>query len=315
MPNIKLKSFKTQSFIIAMKISGLLAFSMLPTKAMAFSCPTYTIYASVPSEVTLNPSVGVGGVLASFYVSWSQFNYSCAGIFKEVRGVGAGSPSGNLYSTGISGISYRIHDGNGGYFPFYAKIFTAIGGVAAGSTTVDLIKSSTTISSGTWGSSGRLLSQTIYTNLFSTLTYNLVFNQSINLKIPTCTITQANIPVSLNEAETRQLAKRGNTANEKSFLIPINCPVARSLSLEFSGTMADSYNGVFKNQRSESPNASTLGMQILRGGTPVKLGTKYNIGVIHGSANIGMSARYYAIADNVAAGPVSSVAYATIIYN
>ena len=318
MINIITKPLKNNKIRRTINLIGLFTLALLPVKVMA-GCPDKSIYATAPSEVILDPSVGVGGVMATMNVYWPDTPY-CTGIFKEAINEGTGTPNGNLYQSPFGGVAYRIYVTSwgyplNGYWPNYQKGISFGSGLRGGNPAViEIVKTQDFFGAGEWRSSA-IFGRATLRNLFGSVTYVLRFSNPVVLKVPTCTITNSNISFSLNEAETKDLTKAGDVSKEKSFLIPINCPVARNLSLQFSGDMADSTRGVYRNQNSSSANRSTLGIQVLFGSTGVQPGVNYNIGVINGFRNIGMSARYYALADNVAGGSINSTAYATIIYN
>lgn len=311
---------------------GVLALGVLSYSAQSAACTTPPVNLTVTSSVTslqINPDVAVGQVAGQYSLSWPAFNDICEPgrgmrVYEEYityhpYGVGA-----TLFPTNISGLSYRMKVNQGRFSTTpntNSSTYNYSSGFAtapAGTATVELVKT------GTIANGGQLYPVEYTATLFSANNYGYVVGGwkvsnpvSINITLPlkACTVTQSAITVNLETAETAKLATAGSTTKDKSFSIPINCPGTRSISLQFSGTMADNSKGVLKNLKSGSNNASSLGIQLLRSGTPVQTGTKYNLGNVTGNYSVPMTARYYALANDVPTGDIQSISYATITYN
>ncbi|WP_146005472.1 fimbrial protein [Erwinia sp. B116] len=311
---------------------GVVVLGVLSYSAQSAACSTPPVNLTVTSSVTslqINPDVAVGQVAGQYSLSWPAFSNICEpargmSVYEEYityqpYGIGA-----TLFPTNIGGLSYRmkVNQGKFSATPNYkSSTYNYAGGVGtapAGTATVELVKT------GTIANGGQLYPVNYTMFLYSANNYGYVVGgwriispTSINITLPlkACTVTQSAITVNLDTAETAKLATAGSTTKDKSFSIPINCPSTRNLSLQFSGTMADNSKGVLKNLKSGSSNASSLGIQLLRNGTPVQTGTKYNIGNVTGNYSVPMTARYYALANNVPTGDIQSISYATITYN
>ncbi|WP_261160387.1 fimbrial protein [Serratia fonticola] len=304
-------------------IAGVVNMS-LATSAQA--CTPFRQSLAAPASINLNPSLPVGSMVATATLTWSTFLSSsdCGIVFNGRTDIfnltGYGSPSGNLYATDIPGLAYRGKITAGWPANFIGKYWpqslsSGVGtnsGVSGGTVVVEFVKTGP-IQPGTFGPQV-ILSAAIA----GTPWFELYLSSPIIVKptVPACTVTQSAISVTLDDANTSQLAAMGNTSKDKTFYIPLNCTSASNISLAFSGDISNTTNAVFRNL-SGGVNAARVGVQILNSNTavPTTPGTYLNLGSINGSISVPMTARYYALANNVDVGNVSAIAYATIIYN
>lgn len=327
----------TSPWVVA--LGGVLLLS--PAAGIAAVCtgaePYARVYANVPSPITVRPDISIGQVIGSTVSTFpgGRTGYGCAvgplstGGIGSVIVMGAGTPNGTLYPTGIPGLSYRAKFtavwGVSSIFnvawpvtgTFRDTTFSSEGGYNGGSITIELVKTGPIPGSITWDP-GVLGTIQVVTN---GKTYNfLEFYHSDPVVVvpenPSCTVTQSAISVNLEDANTSQLVMAGDTSKDKTFSIPLTCTSDVNIALGFSGDIADNTNAVFRNL-SGSANASSVGVQILNGGTPVPTtaGNYLNLGVVNGSMSVPLIARYYALANNADAGTVNAIAYASIVYN
>lgn len=291
----------------------------------AMACVPYSQTITPPASISLNPGLPVGTVVATATLSWPTFNTGSGGCpVPYATGshfglTGMGTPNGNLYPTGIDGLSYRGKI-NGGwpsnFFVYWPASVTQPGpygsGVGGGSVLIEFVKTGP-LTSGTFNPQVLM-----HATLDSVPWFDIYMGSPMVIKptVPACTVTQSAITVNLDDGNTSQLATAGNTSKDKTFSIPLNCTSASNISLTFSGDIVDSSNAVFRNL-SGSANAASVGIQILSGSTPVPTtaGTYLNLGAINGSTTVPLIARYYALANNPDVGTVSAIAYATIVYN
>ncbi|WP_447878201.1 fimbrial protein [Serratia fonticola] len=316
-----LKKKKALGLFMTAVMAGVVNMSVVTS---AEACTPFRQTLNAPAQINLNPALAIGSVVATANLTWVAFssNGDCPVAYNTPSGVfrltGEGVPNGNLYPTTIPGIAYRgsITDGWApalqGVWPRTITMQVANRGVAGGTAKIDFIKTGP-IEPGEFGA-------------------QIVMNASINNvpwfelylageiiivpTVPACTVTQSAISVPLEDTNTSQLAALGNTSKDKTFYIPLSCTTATNISLAFSGDIADDTNAVFRNL-SGSANAASVGVQILKDGTPVPTtpGNFLNLGLSNGSFTVPMTARYYALTDNVDVGAVSAIAYATIVYN
>lgn len=296
--------------------------TLLSSKVYA-GCPIVA-HVTGPATLSVNPSLPVGTVLATITLSWGSTPSTCT--LNTPTGTaqyefkGEGVPDGHLYPTSILGISYdgRLpgwsYQGLDGYWPV-SKPYSYFGGstISAGNTIIEFVKTGQVTLGQPFGP-GLIMEGTI--NGLSW--FNIYLDNSITIipTVPACTITQSVIPVTLATASSNDLKTTGNTAESTAFNIPIKCDTEADIGLSFSGTVADSANGVFKS--SDAETADKVGIQLLdKNSTPVPTDADHSVpvGKINGPYNYPMTARYYTLAPGVTAGKVSSVVNATIIYN
>lgn len=296
-------------------------------------CPVngaYTrVYANVPSPISVSPEVSVGQVIGSMTTAFpaGQVGCSISGPGGQVVAKGSGIANGKLYPTSIPGVSYRAKNTQGWnvsgmynvYWPATGNFSGnfATGNYEGGTITIELVKTGPVPGTATWQPGVLGTIQIVVGGV--TFNFLEIYNSNpatIIPTVPSCTITQSAITVNLNDANTSQLTAAGNSSQDKSFNIPLACTAPVNISMGFSGDVANNANAVFSNL-SGSANASTVGVQILSGSTPVPTtaGSYLNLGVVNGSTSVPLIARYYALVNNPDAGDVSAIAYATLVYN
>lgn len=293
-------------------------FLLAPLPCLA-ECPG-TATVTPPSQVNMDPTLPVGSTLFSVQFSAPTTTALCPiGLGHSTAGYyGVGTPNGNLYPTGIPGMAYRVTVvGSGattGVAPFWWGIFTTTNYSAW---TLDypvrfeLVKTGP-IMSGTFPAQDFLLGKT--ENNY--IVWKLSTTRAIDIEpvTPACTASPV-VTVNLDPAIKGSLATQGDTAGEKGFNINVTCLAPTSIALAFSGTVIDPVNAVFAN--TDATTGSSVGIQILKGSDPVPLGSGnfVQLGMVNGSISPGFSAKYYALNNAVVEGNVSSVVYATIVYN
>jgi type 1 fimbria pilin len=317
-----LKKKKVFGLFMTAVMAGVVNMSVVTS---AEACTPYRQYLSAPTQINLNPTLAIGSVVATVNMTWPiiMSGGDCPVAYNTPSGVfallGEGVPNGRLYPTSIPGIAYRgrISDGWAPRLENTWPLITtmAVGGpqgVAGGTATLEFIKTGP-IEPGTFDPQ-----RVMHASINDVPWFELYLGNPIPVvpTVPACTVTQSAITVNLEDTDTSQLAGMGNTSKDKAFNIPLACSAATNIALAFSGDIADDTNAVFRNL-SGSANAASVGVQILKDNTPVPTtpGNFLNLGSINGSVNVPMTARYYALTDNVEVGAVNSIAYATIVYN
>lgn len=296
---------------------------LLPSVSMALPC-SYSFHVSSTSSLNVDPSVSIGSVVGSAIGAFPVLPYDGCGGAGAGQIIGVGTPNGNVYPTTIPGVGYRAiilsnwtAPLSAGYWPTgmtasYPAWFGT--GFPAGSLKIEFIKTGIIPAQG--GTFGPTPIGYLMVNGQVGATFNLDTPMIINPVTNACTITQSAIPVNLDDVTTGQLTMPGNTAKDKPLTIPLSCSMPVNISLSFNGAMSDSTNGVFQN--TNSANANSVGIQLLdSNNNPVKTGSGQYIplGTVSGNLNYSMTARYYALTSNVAAGAVNAIAYASIVYN
>lgn len=319
-----LKKKKALGLLMMVVMAGVVNMSLI-TSAQA--CTPFRQSLAAPASINLNPALPTGSVVATTTLTWPTFLSAsdCGVVFNGRTDIfnltGYGSPSGNLYATDIPGLSYRgkITAGwpsnfLGRYWP--QSVSSGVGtnsGVSGGSVMVEFVKTGP-IEPGVFGPQVIMSAAIAGTPWFELYLAGPII---IKPTVPACTVTQSAITVNLEDTNTSQLAAVGNTSKDKAFDIPLSCSSASNIALAFNGDIVDNANAVFRNLNGSSANAASVGIQILKDNIPVPTtsGNFLNLGTINGSITVPMTARYYALSNNVDVGTVSSIAYATIIYN
>lgn len=314
-------------------ISILLAFS---SNVYAAGCKTsmnYTkVVSNIPSQIKINPSVPVGAVMASGIFNTGEGNLpdGCT-MYGPTKGdlTGVGTPNGNVYPTNLPYVGYKLMAVDGDYVSgdFYNRYWPITVNTSQPylviNTAVGFRFKIEFIKLGTVTADTPLILPVLghyrVTNRYGTFNYMEFTNKTSFQLIPestTCTVLQSAISVTLNDVNQKDLNVIGKTAKDTNFQIPVNCKAATNISLSFSGDVVDPVNGVFRNTNAE--NTANVGVQILDNvGNPVPTATgSYKvIGTVNGTLNYPMTARYYALTNNVSAGNVNAIANVTILYN
>ena len=286
------------------------------------ACPV--IYnATPPADLNIDPSLPVGSVLATMQLSWPlqygcQVNGSGAGF--HIGQYGNGVPNGNLYPTGLAGVSYRGKiEGwyNSAYWPtVYDTSAVQMTAMGSGTATIEFVKTGP-VEAGILPPMDYLRVQA--TDVSGTPDATMLIIRTgvpipVDPVINSCSATPV-VPVSLNTVLNDDLATVGATAGDKTFNINVTCTGPANISLMFTGDVVDSNNAVFRN--SDAITGSTIGIQILNNNSavPIGAGRYMNLNVVNGTVSPTFTARYYAFAQPVIAGNVNAIAYATIVYN
>lgn len=312
-------------YLLITRLFAIVVFVFISSNVNA-GCPIVAHVAG-PGTLSVNPSTPNGSVVGNITISWATTPpSSCAVVGNPTAKytfTGLGTPNGNLYPTGIDGLSYRgrlpgwDYAGLSGWWPTTAPWpvdTTDSSRVSAGSAFIEFVKTGPISSAGGNFGPTTIMNGTIDDGAW----LNIFMDNAIIIKptAPACTVTQSAITVTLEDASVGDLNTVGSTAKEKDFTLPLKCDRQANISISFSGTVADQANGVFKNTVAETTD--TVGIQLLdKNSNPVLAGAGHElpVGKLTGTLNYAMKARYYALAPDSPGGDVSSVIYATIIYN
>ena len=306
------------------------AFASPMEKALAVinactEAPNNILMLQAPDALNVDPSVALGQVIGSTSVTWNTTPVSCSitGI-GNVRGVG--TPNGNIYPTTIPGVGYRAKVTSvwasqlQGYWPTstISGTYGSAGNFGGGTILLEFIKTGVIPASGGVFSPGKIGSLYVQGSPLSAdyITYNLGGGIIINPVTDACTVTSSAIDVPLEDIHQTALRNQGAIGKSAGFSIPISCKSPVNISISFSGDMANSGLGVFKN--TNAANANNVGIQLLdKNNNPVSTvaGQSVNVGLVNGTVSYPMRAQYYALTDNVPEGAVNAIAYASIVYN
>lgn len=281
-----------------------------------------TVTMTVPSTITLDPSVPVGTVLATSTLATpnpSNSSVNCSfgtttiGVVNQVGGQAGNSTT---FATGVSGVGYRImHPDSSYYLPAYGSdsIDSGTYTLSVGST-LQLVKTGP-ITSGATLNSG-LLGYWQYAGFSSNVrAEDFVLGNSVTFVAPTCSVSTPSIAVTLPTVSNTSLSTVGATAGTTAFTIGLDCPSAsagRTINIQFDTNKSyGGDNGVI----TPTGSSKNVGVQIADSnfigvifGTPALAGNALN-----GPTNFTYYARYYATGA-VTGGSVKATASFTITY-
>lgn len=287
-------------------------------KSANASCPLIQSV-SVPSSIDINPTLPVGSVLSTTTLSWPMLSTTCGytGYNIQLSVTGNGVPNGNLYPTGIPGLSYRGHV-NGwtapnatNYWPTYWSQDISGDLWGAGTLNFELVKTGP-ILPGTFPPKVVMIGSIEGKPAFEIKTASSII---VKPTVPSCTPTASVVNVALPTVTQESLVKIADVTGETSFSIDLNCDAPTNISLSFGGNVTNSSKAIYKN--TNVTTGDSIGIQILRGSNPVPIGAgkNINLGTINGRASYEFSARYYALKAGVIPGKVSAISQVSIVYN
>lgn len=133
-----------------------------------------------------------------------------------------------------------------------------------------------------------------------------------------CTITTSTVNIPLGNIPISSFTSVGTTLGSRNFNVGLNCTTGTKIFSSLSATQnADTSDQsiIALTGAGTAGVASGIGVQILRSGTPMNIGTEISIGTAtNGAQNIGFSARYYQTLPNVLAGNANTTATLNMTY-
>ncbi|MGY2910505.1 fimbrial protein [Ewingella americana] len=130
-----------------------------------------------------------------------------------------------------------------------------------------------------------------------------------------CSVNTTVINVNLDDADASDFKGVGSTAKPKDFNIGLNCDAGTNVKLTLEGNGAGP-DGVLS--INTGPNqASGIGIQVLKGTTPVVLGKQLGLGTAGktGDIELPLVAQYYQTEAPIVAGLTNATATFTMAYN
>lgn len=284
-------------------------------------------------SITLKPNVQVGQNYESkrFVIENKPNSAANCGFLGSGKGIGeilVGNPTKfkNVYSTNVPGIGVRLYRDSGPIQTFYPHRSNVNNGstLSPGHFVVDIVKTEETTGTGPLSSG---LYSTYYLDgdgrsrprLTSTLDAN-----GIVLVNPTCSIDQTtnNQNIKMGTIRASQLARVGDTTNEREFSLRLNCNGGNikvqkvKLGFEYKEDLKQGAQAVIAN-RTGAGDAKGIGIQLLKSedDTLVRNGSSVEVGSTVLNSNtrpeIRLKARYYKTEAEIVPGDV----YATATFN
>ncbi|RJT27979.1 fimbrial protein [Buttiauxella izardii] len=306
-------------------LAGLFVSTLAVTQNAYAVCPAVSL-APPPAAINVDAKVAIGAVVGTTTVTFPDATYGCSPQVGQAMYIwkGYGTPNGNIYPTHAPGLGYRLKFGPGiwpdymgtDYFPLakYRPDQGAQTGMHGGTLIIEFIKLGPVGNDPIPAQTLAVYGVGLDLNDFDKYVHIDLAGDIPVIEQHFCTADSV-VNVPLDDVYTNELSLSNPGAKPKDFQIKINCPTQNNISLLFTGDMQDAANAVFKN--TDPATASSVGVQILRNGSPVPNGNgnNINLGNVTGNLTTLFTARYYALATPVAEGAVTSVAYATIMYN
>jgi type 1 fimbria pilin len=270
-------------------IGSIMMLGAIPSIAKAATCTPFTALVTGPSVINIDPTLPVGTSLWSASVPVGASSASaCIGgqAVLTYTGVGPRENTYFTYSTGVAGVGVRmkyltgvVAECTNVWFACSTNLRNwTVGTVAQHTVFVEFIKTGPITVS---GSTSGLFSTW---NASQSPSYNGVWGQYVwanpvnfNVAVPTCTVTTPNITVPMGSIPVSDFsAGVGTITASKAFNIALNC----------SGGVTNSYTNVYITLTdatnpanvtntlplNPSSTAGGVGIQVLKGGTPVMFG-------------------------------------------
>lgn len=139
----------------------------------------------------------------------------------------------------------------------------------------------------------------------------------IPIRAVACSVTHTSVLVRMGDFIPKsRFTGPGSTNTEVPFTIDLNCDRDAQIHIQLDGAAAGGAPGVLR-LNALADAASGLGVQIVREGVPVTLGSPMAVGrsVMDGPYAIGFVARYYQVDSVVESGVANATATFTMTYN
>lgn len=286
----------------------------------------------VMGRVVVNPDLPVGAVIAQ--QTWpmsagSGVNYTCTGrnTFKaDIVAVGVKDLGNKIYSTNVPGIGMRFSRGGDKVNIIYPGTYTPAGSgwrpinysLEGSRFTLEIIKTAALTGSGTL-SAGKYTSYDWEYGQNTVLETYLSAN-AITVVSPSCAVLSGkNMNVDVGSIRRNALKGVGSTAGGRDFTIQLQCSGGlnesgyANIQTSFSGTLATGTSanmGTLLNEKTGSNMAKGVGIQVLKGGSPLEFNKKYNVGRLNNQEirfiDIPLRARFYQYASTISTGEVES---------
>ncbi|WP_454724658.1 MULTISPECIES: fimbrial protein [Cupriavidus] len=280
-----------------------------------------------------NPLVPDGTVLYSASVTFNSENvmtnygWQCSPGNMNVGGLGSAGPYQTL-STPLNGIGLRVKytSGASGWWPL--TIFTGAPSVQLSATqklTLELVKVGPITAGGTLN--GEIASQWYWSGQLKTFEY-YIDNAPIKPLVPTCSLRNSLIPVSLNKVDMSRFKGIGSVSDDQPFNVGLSCAGGNAGTVtNVHATLTDATNPANRSDTlTLSPGSTALGVgiQVRKDGTTLRYGAdssaannpnQWSAGsAANGPLDIALTARYVQTEAAVTPGSANGRATITMSY-
>ncbi|MRT03438.1 fimbrial protein [Ewingella americana] len=150
---------------------------------------------------------------------------------------------------------------------------------------------------------------------YPNLVMTIILSGSNTITPVACSVNNTVINVSLDDAVVVDFNGIGSTAKPKDFNIGLNCDAGTKVKLTLDGNAAGPAGVLALN--AGTTQAEGIGIQLLKGTTPVALGSPLDFGTADtaGNMQLPLIARYYQTEAPIISGTANTTATFTLAYN
>lgn len=151
-------------------------------------------------------------------------------------------------------------------------------------------------------------------NAYPSLNISTSLTQEVDIEMPTC--APADTTVRMDDVSLSALDVMGKTSSAKAFTVRMDCSgVGRNMTLSLFDANNKSNIGTELTPSAES-DAQGIRFQILRGGSPVRMGSSWSGGgTTYGNQDVELAARYYRAAIGARPGLLGAKVTLQVDYN
>ncbi|WP_261151709.1 fimbrial protein [Serratia quinivorans] len=303
-------------------------FSMMAASSFA-ACDLKELKTGIVSfgNIVVQRDAPVGSILAEVRFAWGGSSANCGGSFTRFRSLsyqgGILSSLPKTYKTNLSGVgvttaAYTL-------FSNPPEIYSSAGGGVAGThhdVVVQLIKTGDI-------TAGTLATGEIVTEKFSPIVESSPGPTAITAEIVTmgagniinkvaCSLNSTSINVPLGDVAATKFTGIATTAGDKSFDLGLSCDKDARINVSLAGTQntdTSETSVLALTSAGQTGTASGVGVQLLYGGTPLKINNNILLKTsAGGQETLPFTARYYQTLADISAGLANSSATLNITY-
>jgi type 1 fimbria pilin len=319
-----------RALLAGLRICTALALAVLALQAAAGTV-VFPAYGQPVLNVPANISIGRDTAVATNL--WNQMknaglaisDVACT-IQKDVTVNGALVPGySNVYQTGVQGIGVRFYITSGYNGQLVAvpvsQTFSRQNGTVEHDVRADFVVTGP-VSSGVTQDLPTMQVRFSGT-CFTTVDATQQLTGSTSVTSNTCSVTTPALDFQLPRAYARNLANLGDTTGDTVLQLGLNCPAGIKVGITITDAVIPANRSTALSLSSNS-SASGVGMQILRGGTPIAFGpdsaaantvNQWSAGISAGGAlQVPLTARYVRTSGALMPGSVNGKATFTMSY-
>ncbi|NTX82074.1 type 1 fimbrial protein [Serratia proteamaculans] len=315
----KKKAYCLQALGILLSIVATSSFAVCDLKELKTGTVSF-------GNIVAQRDTPVGSVLAEIHFAWSTPSVSCGGSFTRFRTFsyqgGVLSSLRHTYKTNLAGVG--VTTAAYSLFSNPPEIFSGVGGVAGNhhDVVIQLIKIGDI-------TAGTLATGEIATEKFSPIIESTPGPAAITAEAITmgagniittlaCSLNSTSINVPLGDVAATKFTGIATTAGDKSFDLGLTCDKDAKINVSLAGTQntdTSETSVLALTSAGQTGTASGVGVQLLYGGTPLKINNNILLkSSAGGQETLPFTARYYQTLADISAGLANSSATLNITY-